>query len=242
MEHSLALIALVLLVAASLQSSTGFGFGLLSAPVLSAFLGPVPAVTTVTIVGAVVDSLTLFGNRTRPRPSLPDVRIVSLAAVPGIAIGTLLLARLPSRILQLAIAASVVVAVILRLRPRRLAEIRHWWFGPVTGLAWGALSAATTAGGPPLLIYLMHRFKDPRTIRDTIVTTNLVRLPLSLVLLALTGAWRPPSGLPLLIGAGVCGWALGKFVFRALTPQRYERALLILLMVTAALTAFAAFR
>jgi uncharacterized membrane protein YfcA len=186
--------------------------------------------------------LTLLGNRTRPRPSLPDLVIVCVAAVPGLAVGTLLLARLPTRALQIAIAASVVIAVVHRIRPRQLTDVRSWWFGPAAGLTWGALTAATTAGGPPLLLFLMHRFKDPRTIRDTIVSANLVRLPLSLALLGVSGTWSPPAGVPILIGAGVCGWALGKLVFRALTPARYEKALLILLMVTAATTVIAAFR
>lgn len=235
----------MLLVGASLQSSTGFGFALLSAPVLSALLGPAQAVTTITIVGAAVDTLTLFGNRTRPRPSLPDLLVVCVGAVPGLAAGTLLLARLPASALQVAIAASVVAAVVHRIRLHRPTEARRttrWWLGPVAGVTWGALTAATTAGGPPLLLYLLHRFEDPRTIRDTIVSANLLRLPLSLTLLGLTGTWRPPPGIPLLIGAGLCGWALGKLVFRALTPASYETALLVLLVVTAATTVLAAFR
>ncbi|TCC32289.1 sulfite exporter TauE/SafE family protein [Kribbella sindirgiensis] len=240
-QESLAVIAVVLLVSAGLQSSTGFGFALLSAPVLSALLGPVQAVTTITIVGAVVDSLTLFGNRSRPRPALADLRVVCLSAAPGLAVGAVLLARLPTRVLQVAIAASVVLAIINRLRRRRIV-VTNLWLGPAAGFAWGALTAATTAGGPPLLLYLMHRHDDARTIRDTIVAANLIRLPLSLALLGLTGAWHPPPGVPILIAAGVCGWALGKLVFRLLTPARYETALLTLLALTAAATVAAAFQ
>ncbi|WP_165546635.1 sulfite exporter TauE/SafE family protein [Kribbella soli] len=241
MQQSLAVIAVVLVVSAGLQSSTGFGFALLSAPALSTLLGPVQAVTTITIVGAVVDSLTLFGNRGRPQPALADLRVVCLSAVPGLAVGTVLLARLPTKALQVAIAASVVVAIIHRLRRRRVV-VNSRWLGSAAGFTWGALTAATTAGGPPLLLYLMHRHDDARTIRDTIVAANLIRLPLSLALLGLTGTWHPPPGVPVLIGAGVCGWALGKLVFRLLTPARYETALLTLLALTAAATVAAAFQ
>ncbi|TCC26751.1 sulfite exporter TauE/SafE family protein [Kribbella speibonae] len=240
-QQSLAVIAVVLVVSAGLQSSTGFGFALLSAPVLSALLGPMQAVTTITIVGAVVDSLTLFGNRGRPRPALADLRVVCLSAVPGLVIGAVLLARLPTRVLQVAIAASVVVAIIHRVQRRRIV-VNSRWLGPAAGLTWGALTAATTAGGPPLLLYLMHRHDDARTIRDTIVAANLIRLPLSLALLGLTGTWHPPPHVPVLIGAGVTGWALGKLAFRLLTPARYETALLTLLALTAAATVAAAFQ
>lgn len=243
-QHSLAVIALVLLVSSALQSSTGFGFALLSAPVLFVLLGPAEAVTTISIVGAAVDALTLFGNRTRPRPARPDLIIICVAAVPGLVAGTLLLARLPATALQLTIAASVIVAVVHRVRLRRHPAERRTTlrWAPAAGLAWGALTAATTAGGPPLLLYLIHRFCDPRTIRDTIVAANLVRLPISLVLLSLTGTWRPPPDLPILIGAGVCGWALGKVAFRALTPARYETAVLILLVAAAATTVLTVLR
>ena len=240
MQQSLVVIALVLVVSAGLQSSTGFGFALLSAPVLSALLGPVQAVTTITIVGAVVDSLTLFGNRGRPRPSLADLRVVCLSAIPGLVLGAVLLARLPTRVLQVAIAVSVVVAIVHRVQRRRIV-VNSRWLGPAAGVTWGALTAATTAGGPPLLLYLMHRHDDARTIRDTIVTANLIRLPLSLTLLGLTGNWHPAPHIPVLVGAGVTGWALGKLAFQLLTPARYETALLTLLALTAAATVAAAF-
>jgi uncharacterized membrane protein YfcA len=227
----------VLLVSASLQASTGFGFALLSAPLLSLVLGVAEAVTTITVVGAAVDGLALFGNRTRPRPSPRDLRVLGLSAVPGLAVGAVLLVRLPSIALQAAIAGSVVLAVVHRIRSRRYAgasRASRWWYAPAAGVAWGALTMATTAGGPPLLMYLMHRYRDPRTIRDTLLAANLLRLPLTLALLKVTGGWRPPRGIPLLIGAGICGWAVGKLVFRAMTPARYEMVVLILLVLTAA--------
>ena len=114
----------------------------------------------------------------------PSVLCVQrLSAVPGLVLGAVLLAGLPTRVLQVAIAASVVVAIIHRLRRRRIV-VNSRWLGPAAGVTWGALTAATTAGGPPLLLYLMHRHDDARTIRDTIVAANLIRLPLSLALTA----------------------------------------------------------
>ena len=59
--------ALALFVGASLQSATGFGFALLSAPILFALLGPREAVTAGVVVAILLNSLTLAGERSRAR-------------------------------------------------------------------------------------------------------------------------------------------------------------------------------
>ena len=59
--------ALALFIGAALQSATGFGFALVSAPILFALLGPQEAVTAGVIVGFLLNSLTLATERRRPQ-------------------------------------------------------------------------------------------------------------------------------------------------------------------------------
>lgn len=235
-----ALIAAVLVVSAALQTSTGFGFALLSAPVLAALVGPVEAVSTIVTTGVLVDVLVLAADGRRPQPRGRDVVTLGLWSVPGLVGGALLLRVLPSAVLQLVVAAAVLFAVGHRLRARheRSGAARppeRWWSAAPAGLASGVLSTATTLGGPPVVLYLTRRPRPPRETRDTLVALSLVRLPLSVAALVVAGTWVRPPGLLVLWIAVVLGYAIGRWVFARMGLARYEQAVLGALTVAALL-------
>lgn len=89
--------------------------------------------------------------------------------------------------------------------------------------------------------YLTHRFADAATIRDTLVTLSLFRLPLSVVALVVAGTWQPLAGTLWLIPAAVLGYIAGQRIFSVLQSRYYERATLLLLLVAAGVATAAAF-
>lgn len=232
------LIAVVLLVSATLQTSTGFGFALLSAPILAALTGPREAVSTIMLVGVVVDVLVLIADGRRPQPRPRDVVALTAWSMPGFVLGAVLLRLLPASALQLLVAVAVLATVAFRARPahrrRARAERReHWWTPGPAGFASGVLSTATTVGGPPIVLYLTRRPRPPRETRDTLVALSVVRAPAGLAALILTGTWRTPPALPLLILGVVLGYMIGRWVFAHLDVGRYERVVLVTLVVAA---------
>nr|WP_276610796.1 sulfite exporter TauE/SafE family protein [Kineococcus siccus] len=234
-----------MVVSAALQTATGFGFAILSAPVLAAVLGPGPAVSTIVATGVLVDVLVLLAGGRRPQPRVRDVVSLGLWSLPGLIVGAVLLRELPSTALQLMVAAAVLYAVVHRLRPRRPRRPRdgdgaeRWWSPAPAGLASGVLSTSTTLGGPPVVLYLTRRPRTPQQTRDTLVALSLFRLPLSVAALLLTGTWFQPASLPLLWSAIVVGYVIGRWAFARMDLVRYERAVLAAL-VAAALTAIVA--
>lgn len=241
LDGQTALIAVVLVLSAALQTSTGFGFALLSAPILAAVLGPAPAVSTIVATGVVVDVLVLAADGRRPRPDRRDLVALGLWSVPGLLVGALLLRALPSTALQLVVAVAVLVAVAHRLRAHRRRaspppphEVPHrWWAAAAAGFASGTLSTATTLGGPPVVIYLTQRPHPPRRTRDTLVALSLLRLPLSVAALVAAGIWVRPDALPLLWTAVAVGYLLGRWLFAQMDLARYERAVLAALVIVA---------
>jgi uncharacterized membrane protein YfcA len=226
-----ALIAAVLVFSAALQTSTGFGFALLSAPLLAVLVGPVEAVSTIVATGVVVDVLVLAADGRRPQPRGLDVLSLGLWSVPGLLAGALLLRVLPNTVLQLVVAGAVLFAVGHRLRPRRARSAaawlpERWWSAAPAGLASGVLSTATTLGGPPVVLYLTRRPRPPRETRDTLVALSLVRLPVSVAALVLAGTWVRPPGLLVLWIAVVLGHVIGRWVFARMDLARYEQAVL----------------
>ncbi|WP_198732307.1 sulfite exporter TauE/SafE family protein [Sanguibacter suaedae] len=239
----LVVLALLILVSSLLQTVTGFGFAILSAPVGAALVGGPEAVGMVLVTGTAVDVLILTLRRRLPRPRWDEVGIVGVASVPGLALGAYLLATLPPCPLLLLIAATVVVAVAMRwvgLRAGHTRVVPRRW-GVLAGIFSGTLGTATTLGGPPTVLYLAHRPYDPSTVRDTLVTLNLVRLPLSLVALAAGGVLVVIPGIGWLVVAALAGYLMGQRVFARLDTAGFDRVVLLVLLSAALVATAAAF-
>lgn len=223
----------LIFVSAVLQSLSGFGFALLSAPLLAATIGGAEAVSTIIITGTVCDVAILAMRRSVPRPVAREVWALAGWSVPGMLAGAWLLAWLPASGLQIFVACVVIGAVVLRLRSReRGVVVRPVWAVPA-GLLSGALSTSTSLGGPPSVYYLVHRDLKPHAMRDTLVTVSLVRLPLSVASLALAGTWETYEHWLPLVGAALLGQLVGSKAFHTFGSARYERVVLCLLVASA---------
>ena len=98
------------------------------------------------------------------------------------------------------------------------------------------MHTATTLSGPPLVLYLTRHRQLPRVTRDTLIVIWLMRLPVGVALLVAAGAWIGPPSLPVLWLAVAFGYLIGRWLFSRMDVSRYERAVLVVLVV-AALTA-----
>lgn len=225
--------ALAVLVGAALQSATGFGFALIAAPLLVAIYGPRPAVSAMVVLAIVVSTLTLAGERRRPRADPRETLALVAWSLPGMVGGAILLEAAPQRALKVLVAGVVLLAVALRLRGARR---RHGWSHPraaLTGVASGVLATSTGIGGPPLVFHLLGRGLDRELMRDTLAVVFLAGGVLSVAVLLATGVFELPGDLALLLAATVVGQLAGRRLFRLLHGERYERVVLAALVATA---------
>jgi len=232
---TVALAALAVFLGMALQSATGFGFALVSAPILFALLGPREAVTAGALLGLVLNGLTLATERRRPAVLGRDAVVLVAWSLPGLAVGALALRALPERPLSVLVALAVLAALALRVRARsRGVEARpRAWHAPAAGVSSGALATSTSLSGPPLVFHLLGRGAAPAAMRDTLAAIFVAEALLAFPALLLTGTFAVPDAVWALLGAGVVGQLLGRRAFAWLRGQRYERAVLALLAVTA---------
>ena len=216
--------ALALFLGAALQSATGFGFALVSAPILFALLGPQEAVTAGVLVALVPNTLTLAGERRRPQVLGRETLALLAWSLPGLALGAVALRALSHR-----------------GRRRPAAAPSRPWYLPLAGVSSGAMSTATSLNGPPLVFYLLARGAGRAQTRDTLAAIFLVHAVLGVPALLLSGAFTMPDAIWALLLAALAGQLLGRRAFGWLRGERYEPAVYAVLVATALVAVIAAF-
>jgi uncharacterized membrane protein YfcA len=229
------------LTGAALQSSIGFGFALVAAPLLFAATSPPEAVGLMIVLALEVSLLTLLTERRRPQPVWRDVGPVVAWSLPGALAGVAVLRALDDLALQLLVTAGVLLALAVNLRaahrtPPVAAREPPRWARPAAGLVSGALNTSTSTGGPPVVLLLMSRGLRPGVVRDTLTATFLCLAPVSVAALALTStgeAVPDATAVAALVPLTAIGQLLGRRVFaRLAASRRYERVLTSVLLAT----------
>jgi uncharacterized protein len=234
-----ALVAVATLAGSTLQSATSFGFALVLGPAIFAVFEPAEALTTLLVLGAVLNLLMLFTER-RTRVIRGDrVTTLLLWALPGLAVGALILAALPKPTLQVAVGVAVVVAAAVQARGRTFAHARAVdddpaWAAPVVGVTTGVLTTTTSTSGPPLVLWFQWLGLGPTELRDSLAAAFLALNALGVVALAACGGGietRDPAFLAGLLILTALGHLAGRRLFDRLEPDLFRDAGLVLVVL-----------
>ncbi len=227
------------LAGAALQSATGFGFALVSAPLVFAAAEPEQAVWLLIVLGLIVNLMTLGTEGRRPQPLVRDSLIILAWGIPGVVVGVVALHALGSTALQVGVTLGVFATLAVRAlaRRRREAGAGHAprWAAPAAGFASGALTTSTNTAGPPVVLYALARGATPVQTRDTLTVTFIGFAVLGGAALALGGSRgaATPAALAALAPAAVVGHLLGRPMFARIADRRYEPVLTAVLIATA---------
>ena len=220
------------------QSATGFGFALIAAPVVAAALGPVAAVPTVALCSLVVNALTATGEGRRPEVLRRAAWILTLASVPGMALGAVVLAEAPEDVLRVIVAVVVVGSVVAVARAGAIAPRADRDGDPgggvVAGLLAGVLATTSGVNGPAMLVHLRRVGASAAQVRDTLAVVFLATGVLTVAALAGAGALTVPSEIWLIALGAVAGQGLGRLAFRALEGHREAATRCVLALSVAA--------
>jgi uncharacterized membrane protein YfcA len=225
------LAAIAAFAGAFAQSTSGFGFALLLSPALFAVVDPVEAIGTLLILGLVLNLLVLLegGGHADWRSLVP----LLLAALPGLAVGAVLLSQLSRQALQVAVGVAVIATAGWQLRQRWRALERHPPPGWLAGLISGVLTTSISVSGPPIALWLEARGTSPREFRATLAASFLA-LNLTGLAVVVAGeggeAFDAGTAAPLL-ALVVAGYGLGAFAFRRIDPERFFVVVLGLIAV-----------
>lgn len=180
----------VVLVSATVQSMTGFGFAVLAVPLLALFWRPVEAVGLSMILSTLCILLMWPGLRKAER--LPVIWPLTIGALVGLPIGSWALQRLDLHMLRLVIGTVTLAAVavfgfgVLRggtpagSKPRRVVSL-------VTGLFAGLLTGSLSMPGPPVVMLLTGAGAPKASYRATLTTFAVIIYPIGLAAMLVQG-------------------------------------------------------
>ncbi|BCO10817.1 hypothetical protein GF1_31930 [Desulfolithobacter dissulfuricans] len=141
----------VFLAAGFVQGLTGFGSALVAIPLLSLLMDVKTAVPLCTLSGMVITSY--LGWQLRDHLHWHRIRPLLLGSIPGVLAGVTLLKKVDSDVIRSGIGVLLITysTYNLLVRPRPVNPGRFWAI--LAGFLTGAIGAAFSAGGPPVIIY-----------------------------------------------------------------------------------------
>ncbi|MFH1034085.1 MAG: sulfite exporter TauE/SafE family protein [Pseudomonadota bacterium] len=231
--------ALILFLSAFTFGFSGFGFALVSVPLLALVM---PIKTAVAFQFPYATILVLYHAwHYRRHVEHRELWPIVLGSALGMPIGLWLLYQAPEMLLKRALALFIVLAIAGTALPagRRLARLhagKAWW-GALWGLVSGWFQGAYSTGGPPAVIYVMSL--DPSPAK----AMGFLGSYFSFLYLVMAGLYAA-SGLlswPLLKTSALyapvvlAGTVLGHLALGRMGGRAYRQGVNLLLVITAVL-------
>jgi uncharacterized membrane protein YfcA len=223
-------LALIVFATASIQAVVGFGFALLSVPIMMQVVGLHRAVILASLIGT-ANNFYQYRDLKHDQDKTQVKRFLS-ASFLGAPLGLVAFIYADQHVLKVFLGVGVLLGVILLVRGRDLTNAHislDWAMGVISGF----LLTSTSTNGPPLVFALQARRSEPQVFRATLNMIFLVSGVYGLVLFAVFGEIATSD---LLVAAAVLpsmmiGVSIGKFVRNRVDPDRFRIAVLVLLTV-----------
>lgn len=216
-----ALELLVIVVAASVQAMSGFGFAVVAVPVLASIAGIDHAIAVAGLLGLTSSIATARHARADVRWGVSR-RILAGTAI-GLPLGYLIIGYLDPRQLTVLTGVAVLVTTAALAIGLRI-PCTHPVAQSATGVLSGAFGVATGMTGPPVVIGLRGTELDHHQTRATLSVT-LGAAGASILLLRLLTGHIHADVIPVValgVPAVVLGGAVGRWAFPRLGARRYS--------------------
>lgn len=228
----IAVVSGVILFSAVVTAVAGFGFGLMSVPLMSLVIPVHSAVIVSSMLGVLANAVQTCLYRHQRDRRLANR--LTMACFTGLPVGYLLFQNGSDDALRISLGIVVIVAVALLSRGLDLAH-----FGPrmdwILGFISGALNTSIGTSGPPLVFDLQARKLAPPAFRGTI---NYIFLISGSAGLAFYGFGGQIHSGELVAGAAATpalalGLLAGLPLRKVFSPERFRILVMILLVVSA---------
>lgn len=236
-----ALLILITFLAASVQSATGFGFGLIAVSAFLILLNSATAVQLVIIITLIMSCVHWFKLKQEVPANI--LKWLSLGCLAGFPVGLFIYLELNLDVLKMSIALLIILISLQNawhlIRTKQDNDSSHHsnfnnkaLMG--VGLASGAMASSLAMPGPAVMLYLARTSLTKNEVRGTILTFFIfsyggaLLLQASLVGISLQ-TWTTAA---LLTPAALAGVAAGHLISDKINQQFFKALVLAILLLT----------
>ncbi|HKI56595.1 MAG TPA: sulfite exporter TauE/SafE family protein [Trueperaceae bacterium] len=241
LTSSTPMVAVIAVGAAGIVTGlTGFGFALVSVPILMLVLPPASVVATVLVIGEITDVVNVMSARRHVDHAV--LRGLLLPATLGMLLGAAALHLVPPAGLRLTAAAAVVTFTGLLLRRGRGSNGTGPGWRTLAASVSGLLTTAVGLSGPPIVLYLDAAMRDKHRSRATLAAYFAAISPAGLALVVAHGGFPAGTWPPILYLTPVAllGRTAGSVLHRWTTPQVFRTITLAVTLIAGLSGAFSA--
>lgn len=237
----LVVVAIAIGVASVVQVLAGFGFSLLSMPIMTLAVPVDEAVVVAAMLGFGSNLWQSWSGRSTLDRRLA-ARMTAAAAV-GMPFGLLALERVADEHLRMALGVSVLAATFLLVRRIDLTHVGAG-LDVVSGFVSGVLNTSLSTNGPPLVFALQARRLSADVFRSTIAVVFVASNVVGLGLFAVSGTFTRDAAeaAGVAFPAWLVGTALAWPIRRHVHGERFRRLVVVLLAAAGLLAIVAAVR
>jgi uncharacterized membrane protein YfcA len=170
-ESTYILAVFIVSLAAFVRSACGFGYGLISTPLLTFIIEAKSVVVINTILGMACGLPVLYYMRRHIDPK--RAALMSLGSLFGVPLGAYLFSVLDPIIIQLAIAVLVIPFSVLLVLGHSYRFKRDALGSGIAGFVSGILKGSTSLGGPPVVLFLLNQGLTKERFVGTLATYQL---------------------------------------------------------------------
>lgn len=238
MNGELALVVALAFVAVAVQTSVGFGSGLIFVPAATLVVGPEPAVAMMLVAIPGVGAALYLTDR--PRMPLLDAAPAAALSLLSVPAGIWLLTHSDEDALRLLVGLAVLASVIVnQVSTPNTGVVRQPDLPRMTiaGLASGLMRGTTSMGGPALVLYFHWLGGGASRFRSRMFSYSALSGLPSIAVAAVGGVFNAetmPVVLWGLVGT-VAGIAVGLRIRPWITDARLRRTTMALLAATSLL-------
>jgi len=218
-------IILITLAAAVVNGALGYGFSSITVPIALLFLSNRVLNPALVPIEVALNAYVLWVNRAALPLVVRRVTPVVIGLVPGVIVGTLIVARVSPAWLKLSTYIALLPLILLQAMGYRRPIDAEASAGAAFGGGVGVLYAVTTISGPPLALALNNQGFSKQEFRAALGFIRLAESGLTAVAYVAAGLYSRESAalIPWILPSVVIGVPIGAFVIRHVKAETFRR-------------------
>lgn len=233
------LIIIAAFLGAMTQRAIGFGIALFLPPILLLYYTPVSAIFITLICGTITSLLLLYRFRKKLLINTQVIIKLTLFALPGILIGSVILKFIDKSVLQILIGLLIFVAVYVQERylPKPNRDLKVTKGVGLAGFIAGIFNATAGLAAPAILVWMRTCNVSPDQIRQNLSAIFILLNSVSLLIISVThvSVFCTNTGqlIAIVLPTLILGYGLGAYFANKMNVKTYEKAAVLLILIAA---------